>query len=765
MPQLADTEPSPRSGPAFPLLESKLHPPPARPTLVLRSALVERVAQASSVAVVTIVAPPGYGKTTLLTQLAEPVARRAAWLSLDDGDNDPEILLSYIAGALDRVEPIEPAVFRMVKRRGFSVASTAVLRLAAAMAAMAEPAVLVLDQVESLPQPGVPRRDRRARAAPARGSRQLVVASRGRAADAAGRGCEADGALLEIGVDDLAMDPAECACAPERRGRATSTNRDGRADRADRGLAGRPLPRRRSRYRAGGADAAAALSFSGDDRLSPTTSAPSSCRASRRTEVSFLTRTSVLDRMCGPLCDAVLGTTGSAEILRLARALEPAPRRARSPTASGTGTTTCSATCCAPSWVGANPSCRRSSTAAPRRGARRTACPRSRSSTPRQAGDGDRVAALVLRSCNRCGRAAGSTPSCAGWSGSRRAPDRALPGGRRARRADLRVDVGRAIDAERWAAAAERAPPDGMLADGSTMESYARVPPRRSCAATASTAMRRDATRRVRRPRRRRARTARRCSTPKGFATLHEGDLDARRPDLRPRADDAAIQAGSVAARGDDPGRARHRSRSHATTGPTPRTSPPCARRWSRDGRARRLLDERARVRGRRTRGARTVGDSTGRATTWRGPRVCGRCSRTPFRISRRRRCSSWPARTSALGDTAGARAVLAPGPRHRATAAGPRPAPPTGGRAPRPPRLAARRRAGASSLTTAELRLAASPPDAPHVPGDRRAAARVAPHGEDASHLDLPEARRVVAQRRDRQDAGARPPRSLNPH
>ena len=109
--------------------------------------------EASSVAVVTIVAPPGYGKTTLLTQLAEPVARRAAWLSLDDGDNDPEILLSYIAGALDRVEAIDPAVFRMVKRRGFSVASTAARRLAEAMEAMAEPPVLFLDHVESLHNP------------------------------------------------------------------------------------------------------------------------------------------------------------------------------------------------------------------------------------------------------------------------------------------------------------------------------------------------------------------------------------------------------------------------------------------------------------------------------------------------------------------------------------------------------------------------------------------------------------------------------------
>ena len=279
MPQLADTEPPPRSGPAFPLLESKLHPPPARPTLVLRSALVERVAQASSVAVVTIVAPPGYGKTTLLTQLAEPVARRAAWLSLDDGDNDPEILLSYIAGALDRVEAIDPAVFRMVKRRGFSVASTAARRLAEAMEAMAEPPVLFLDQVESLHNPEC--LDAIAALAlhlPA-GSR-LILASRDAPPIARTRMQAAD-ALLEIGVDDLAMDPAASACPPDRRGSGARRNRDGtRSSSGPR--AGRPASTsRRSRTARVAPTPRRPCRSPATTGCSPTTSVPSSCPACR----------------------------------------------------------------------------------------------------------------------------------------------------------------------------------------------------------------------------------------------------------------------------------------------------------------------------------------------------------------------------------------------------------------------------------------------------------------------------------------------------
>jgi LuxR family maltose regulon positive regulatory protein len=54
-----------------------------------------------------VVAPPGYGKTTLLSQWAEG-AGAFAWVSVDDADNDPKVLLTYIAEALDAIEPIEP---------------------------------------------------------------------------------------------------------------------------------------------------------------------------------------------------------------------------------------------------------------------------------------------------------------------------------------------------------------------------------------------------------------------------------------------------------------------------------------------------------------------------------------------------------------------------------------------------------------------------------------------------------------------------------
>ena len=71
------------------------------------AALVDRLLASHHVPVVCVVAPAGYGKTTLLSQWAEQRGR-TAWVSLDERDNDPEILLACAAAALDQVEAIDP---------------------------------------------------------------------------------------------------------------------------------------------------------------------------------------------------------------------------------------------------------------------------------------------------------------------------------------------------------------------------------------------------------------------------------------------------------------------------------------------------------------------------------------------------------------------------------------------------------------------------------------------------------------------------------
>jgi LuxR family transcriptional regulator, maltose regulon positive regulatory protein len=103
-------DPGATAGPPFEFWESKFHPPTARPGIVSRAALVNRLA-AVRAPVITVVAPPGYGKTTLLAQWAKRVGPRVAWVSCDDSDNDPVVLLSALAVALDRIEPVEEAIF------------------------------------------------------------------------------------------------------------------------------------------------------------------------------------------------------------------------------------------------------------------------------------------------------------------------------------------------------------------------------------------------------------------------------------------------------------------------------------------------------------------------------------------------------------------------------------------------------------------------------------------------------------------------------
>jgi hypothetical protein len=106
--------------------------------------------------------------------------------------------------------------------------------------------------------------------------------------------------------------------------------------------------------RAGGSLSSAAISFAGDDRLvSDYVESELLARLSRRRR-KFLIRTAVLERMSGPLCDAVLDHPGSAACWPIW------PGRTScsyhwTGAAGGTATITCSATCCWPTWKAPSP--------------------------------------------------------------------------------------------------------------------------------------------------------------------------------------------------------------------------------------------------------------------------------------------------------------------------------------------------------------------------------------------------------------------------
>ena len=295
------------SGLDFEFLESKLHPPWTRPGIVARTALVDRLA-ASTEPVVCLAAPPGYGKTTLLAQWAERRGGRVAWVSVDRRDNDPVVLLTYVAIALDRIEPVDPAVLEALAAPGVSVMGTVLPRFSTWLGTLTEPVFLVLDHVEALGNrecldvvaelslrfpPGS----------------QLAMASRSlpRLPTAL---LQAQGRMLDIGAAELAMDGWEAAALLEGAGVQVDE-----VDTAE-------LMKRTEGWPVGLYLAALAVragvavsAFRGDDRLlADYLQSELLARVSRK-QATFLTRSSVLNRMSGPLCDAVLLRTGSAGTL------------------------------------------------------------------------------------------------------------------------------------------------------------------------------------------------------------------------------------------------------------------------------------------------------------------------------------------------------------------------------------------------------------------------------------------------------------------
>ncbi|HEY3368219.1 MAG TPA: LuxR C-terminal-related transcriptional regulator [Symbiobacteriaceae bacterium] len=85
------------------ILATKLYIPPPRPKLVHRPRLIERLNEGLHRKLTLISAPAGFGKTTLVSEWVAGCRRPAAWLSMDEGDNDPVRFLAYLVAALQTI--------------------------------------------------------------------------------------------------------------------------------------------------------------------------------------------------------------------------------------------------------------------------------------------------------------------------------------------------------------------------------------------------------------------------------------------------------------------------------------------------------------------------------------------------------------------------------------------------------------------------------------------------------------------------------------
>jgi LuxR family maltose regulon positive regulatory protein len=88
-----------------PILTTKLYLPRLRPNMVSRPRLTERLSAGLHRKLTLISAPAGFGKSTLLSEWTLGLGRPVAWLSLDEGENDPARFLAYLVAALQTIAP------------------------------------------------------------------------------------------------------------------------------------------------------------------------------------------------------------------------------------------------------------------------------------------------------------------------------------------------------------------------------------------------------------------------------------------------------------------------------------------------------------------------------------------------------------------------------------------------------------------------------------------------------------------------------------
>ena len=90
---------------ATPVLATKLFAPPVRPGLVSRQRLIDQLRSGGQRKLILVSAPAGYGKTTLISSWLHETKISSAWISLDEDDNDPIRFFQYFITALQKVIP------------------------------------------------------------------------------------------------------------------------------------------------------------------------------------------------------------------------------------------------------------------------------------------------------------------------------------------------------------------------------------------------------------------------------------------------------------------------------------------------------------------------------------------------------------------------------------------------------------------------------------------------------------------------------------
>jgi LuxR family transcriptional regulator, maltose regulon positive regulatory protein len=140
------------------LLATKISIPPPRPDRLARSQLLQRLNEGMvrQLTLTLVCTPAGFGKTTLLADWATSTSWAVAWLSLDPDDNDPARFWRYVVAALDRAgagigEQLRPLLTAPTPLSGQGVATALISRLQA----QSDEVALVLDDYHTIEEPAV----------------------------------------------------------------------------------------------------------------------------------------------------------------------------------------------------------------------------------------------------------------------------------------------------------------------------------------------------------------------------------------------------------------------------------------------------------------------------------------------------------------------------------------------------------------------------------------------------------------------------------
>jgi LuxR family transcriptional regulator, maltose regulon positive regulatory protein len=295
----------------FEVIAAKIQAPRPAPGAVSRTAVVNLLRAARAARLVSVVAPGGYGKTTLLAQWAARDDRRFAWLLLDRRDNDPAALLRHVVAAMHAIGRVEPDVLEAVTTPDVSIWESVVPRVTA-MLARTEDYVLVLDDAH-LVDHGESAEIVAALADHVPEGCALVVSGRAETTIAARK--RVGGQLLELHTCDLMLTRREAELLLRGMGlQLPAAVCTALVDRTEGWAGALFLAALSARDGRTSPDA-----FTGDDRTMADFFYSEYLSALSPEELTFLRRTSVLDKMSGALCDAVLETSRSGERLETMR--------------------------------------------------------------------------------------------------------------------------------------------------------------------------------------------------------------------------------------------------------------------------------------------------------------------------------------------------------------------------------------------------------------------------------------------------------------